>query len=64
MQFMSLARARSTHSIQISMAATSKNQAVIDQVKRGVTEVPWCDEFEKMVSGMKYISQTLFADLC
>jgi len=46
------------------MGKTSKNQVGIDQVKRGVVEMPWRDDFEKMISGMKYISQNQVASLC
>jgi len=35
------------------MASTAKDTAIIEQVKLSETPVPWCDEFEKMVSGMK-----------
>ena len=35
------------------MAATTKNQSAIDKVKRSEVPVPWCDEFEAMISGYK-----------
>jgi hypothetical protein len=36
------------------MAATSKNPEIIDEIKHLVEiPVPWCDEYERMVSGMK-----------
>jgi len=33
--------------------AMEKNQALIDLVKTGSVEVPWCDRVEMMISGMK-----------
>jgi hypothetical protein len=35
------------------MAATIKSQSAIDKAKLSEVPVPWCLEFEKMVSGMK-----------
>jgi hypothetical protein len=35
------------------MAASSKDQAIIAMVQQSSVPVPWCDEFEKMISGMK-----------
>lgn len=35
------------------MASTSKNQALIEAAK-SFKHVPWCDDFEKMISGMLY----------
>ncbi|KND91843.1 putative acetyltransferase [Tolypocladium ophioglossoides CBS 100239] len=36
------------------MAASSKNLDLIAEVKQSDVPVPWCDEFEKMISGMKF----------
>lgn len=33
------------------MASTEKDQAVIEYAKT-LDNVPWCDDYEKMVSGM------------
>ena len=35
------------------MAAVSKNEGLISEIKKSHVPVPWCDEFEKMISGMK-----------
>lgn len=35
------------------MAAVTKNQSLINGIKKSQVPVPWCDEFEKMISGMK-----------
>jgi Maltose acetyltransferase len=37
------------------MASTSKNQVLIDASK-SLKNVPWCEDFEKMISGMLYDS--------
>lgn len=37
------------------MAATSKDHILIEEVKHSAVPVPWCDEFEKMISGMKRV---------
>jgi maltose O-acetyltransferase len=40
---------------RFNMAALHKNQEIIDEVKRlGEAPIPWCDEYEKMISGMRY----------
>ncbi|KAF4960619.1 hypothetical protein FSARC_10433 [Fusarium sarcochroum] len=36
------------------MAASSKSQDRISQIQRSEILVPWCDEFEKMISGMNF----------
>jgi hypothetical protein len=37
------------------MAALEKNLSIIDEVRNAAqVSVPWCDEFEKMISGMRY----------
>jgi hypothetical protein len=33
------------------MAATSKNTQELDKAKN-LNHVPWCEEYEKMISGM------------
>ncbi|KAH6675921.1 maltose o-acetyltransferas-like protein, partial [Halenospora varia] len=38
------------------MASTAKDKAIIELVKFSETPVPWCDEFEKMISGMNFRS--------
>ncbi|EAT92477.1 mannose-1-phosphate guanylyltransferase [Parastagonospora nodorum] len=43
------------------MAATTKNTAEIEKAKK-LDHVPWCEEYEKMISGMLYDS--LNPDLC
>ena len=35
------------------MASTSKDPALIAEIENSHVPVPWCDEFEKMVGGMK-----------
>jgi hypothetical protein len=35
----------------ITMAATRKNTVEIEKAKK-LDHVPWCDEYEKMISGM------------
>jgi hypothetical protein len=35
------------------MAATTKNTQEIEKAKK-LNHVPWCDEYEKMISGMLY----------
>jgi hypothetical protein len=35
------------------MAATTKNKSATDKVKRSEVPVPWCAEFEAMISGCK-----------
>lgn len=37
----------------ITMAATTKNTQEIEKAKK-LNHVPWCDEYEKMISGMLY----------
>ncbi len=37
------------------MASTSKNPALLESV-RSNKHVPWCDDYEKMISGMLYDS--------
>ena len=37
------------------MASTSKNHALMESVKSN-KHVPWCDDYEKMISGMLYDS--------
>ncbi|TVY44285.1 putative acetyltransferase [Lachnellula subtilissima] len=36
------------------MTASEKNSSMIEQVKFSQVAVPWCDEFEKMISGMNF----------
>ncbi|KAH6658912.1 maltose o-acetyltransferas-like protein [Truncatella angustata] len=36
------------------MATSSKDLVIIDVVKQSEVPVPWCDEFEKMISGMHF----------
>jgi hypothetical protein len=43
------------------MASTSKNEALISAAK-SLKHVPWCEDFEKMISGMLYDS--LAPELC
>jgi hypothetical protein len=35
------------------MAANTRDQIMIDKVKLSEVPVPWCPEFEKMISGIK-----------
>lgn len=35
------------------MAATTKNTQEIEKAKK-LNHVPWCEEYEKMISGMLY----------
>lgn len=35
--------------------AYAKNDAHISLVKTSDNPAPWCDEFEKMISGMEYV---------
>jgi hypothetical protein len=35
----------------VKMAATAKNTEEIEKAKK-LDHVPWCDEYEKMISGM------------
>jgi hypothetical protein len=37
------------------MAASSKNPERIVELRQSEVPVPWCDEFEKMISGMKLV---------
>ncbi|KAH8196260.1 hypothetical protein TruAng_009585 [Truncatella angustata] len=37
------------------MATSSKDLVIIDVVKQSEVPVPWCDEFEKMISGMQFV---------
>lgn len=37
------------------MAATEKDHKVI-QIARGLEHVPWCDDYERMISGMLYVT--------
>ncbi|KAK5076992.1 hypothetical protein LTS08_007547 [Lithohypha guttulata] len=37
------------------MAATEKDQSAIEKAKQ-LNNIPWCDEYEKMISGMLYDS--------
>lgn len=39
------------------MAATQKNITEIEKAK-ALNHVPWCEEYEKMISGMLYISHS------
>lgn len=39
--------------ILINMAAKHKCSIAIDRAKLSEVEVPWCDEYEKMICGMK-----------
>ena len=42
------------------MAATQIDQAIIDEVKLlSEVPVPWCSEFEKMISGMMWVMSFL-----
>jgi acetyltransferase-like isoleucine patch superfamily enzyme len=36
--------------------STSKNDDLIQLMKTGDSPAPWCDEFEKMISGMTFVS--------
>jgi hypothetical protein len=36
------------------MAATTKNTHEIEKAQK-LNHVPWCDEYEKMISGMLYV---------
>jgi len=36
------------------MAATQKSHTAIERMKQSDVYVPWCDEFEKMISGMNF----------
>ncbi|KAG7423733.1 hypothetical protein Forpi1262_v015041 [Fusarium oxysporum f. sp. raphani] len=36
------------------MAASSKNLERIAELRQSEVPVPWCDEFEKMISGMNF----------
>jgi hypothetical protein len=51
------------------MAAQEKNMQEVEKAKK-LSHVPWCDEYEKMISGMLYVyllhsyhSSTLSNDL-
>jgi hypothetical protein len=37
------------------MAASKKNPERIAELQQSEIAVPWCDEFEKMISGMKSV---------
>ena len=37
----------------IKMAATHKSHIAIERMKLSEVCVPWCDEFERMICGMK-----------
>jgi hypothetical protein len=39
------------------MAATTKNTQELEKAKK-LNHVPWCEEYEKMISGMLYDSST------
>ncbi|CZR67738.1 related to galactoside O-acetyltransferase [Phialocephala subalpina] len=39
------------------MAALEKSQSMIEQAKLSKVPVPWCNEFEKMISGMNFQAQ-------
>ena len=41
------------HRDQSAMAATEKNQDLI-QIAKGLEHIPWCEDYEKMISGMLY----------
>jgi len=47
------AKSAGTHGTNPGDPAVEKNQALIDLVKTGSVEVPWCDRIEMMISGMK-----------
>ena len=36
------------------MAKSEKDTKILE-IARGLKDVPWCDEYEKMVSGMMYV---------
>ena len=38
------------------MASTKKNTDLIDHAKR-FKNVPWCEDYEKMISGMLYVTR-------
>lgn len=40
-------------------ASTFKNDELIKLIKTGDSPAPWCDEFEKMISGMTFVSPHL-----
>jgi Maltose acetyltransferase hexapeptide capping motif len=40
------------------MASKEKNTALIEQAK-AFKNVPWCDDYEKMISGMLYVTRVL-----
>ncbi|KAF1973032.1 trimeric LpxA-like protein [Bimuria novae-zelandiae CBS 107.79] len=42
------------------MAATQKSTTEIEKAKK-LNHVPWCDEFEKMISGMLYLVLSLLS---
>jgi hypothetical protein len=39
------------------MAAATKNTQEIEKA-RNLSHVPWCEEYEKMISGMLYVPST------
>lgn len=41
------------------MAATEKRPEIIE-LARGLTGVPFCEDYERMVSGMMYVSLTIY----
>lgn len=37
------------------MASSAKDPSVIMELQKSHVPVPWCDEYEKMISGLKYV---------
>lgn len=45
--------------ILFKMAATEKRPEIID-LARGLAGVPLCEDYERMISGMMYVSFTIY----
>lgn len=41
---------------EFDMASTEKNMSLIEHAKR-FKNVPWCEDYEKMISGMLYVTR-------
>jgi hypothetical protein len=44
------------------MASKEKNMALIEEA-RNFKNVPWCEDYEKMISGMLFVSNLKLKDL-
>ena len=46
----------------LNMAATAKRPEIIE-LARGLNGIPWCEEYELMISGMMYVSLDICQDV-